>query len=45
MKGPFKTYIDAAEYIAESYGWNTLYRIYVEDNHEIMERNRDLTFP
>ncbi|MCJ7505488.1 transglutaminase-like domain-containing protein [Candidatus Bathyarchaeota archaeon] len=42
MKGPFKTYIDVAYYIANSYGWTTMYRIFVEDNYQIMERNSDL---
>ena len=42
MRGPFKSYMDVAHYIADSFGWKTTFRIFIEDNYEIMVRNNDL---
>ena len=42
MQGPFKSYMEVAYSIRDSYGWKTTYRIFIEDNYEIMERNNDL---
>jgi hypothetical protein len=42
MQGPFKSYMDVAYYIRDSFGWTTTYAIFVEDNYEIMQRNSDL---
>lgn len=41
IEGPFKTYNDAIQYIADSYKWKSIYQTFVENNLELMGRNND----
>jgi hypothetical protein len=42
ITGPFKTYNDAAQYIAKSFGWGEIWKIFVENNYQLQSRNNDL---
>lgn len=42
IEGPFETYTDVEQFIARRNGYVSIFKVYVDNNYQIMERNNDL---